>query len=161
MVYWVFTGFLLGFTGFYLVWMGLTGFYPHFIGFERFFPSFTWSYWVLPGLTRFYLVFTGFSAVCRLVCHNKTKNNRHDPWSVFPLRNETKTQKKRNQNEISKRKKCRAATAKLPPPTNRRRPITVDIYIDLSMYPCGRNCAAEEHPVAFTGAGRRPAGPVE
>ena len=51
-----FTGFLLGFIGFYLVILGFTGFYWVLLDFTGF-------YWVLPSFTGFYLVLLGFYLV--------------------------------------------------------------------------------------------------
>ena len=59
----IFTGFLLGFTGFYWVLKGFIGFYWVPMGFTGYYwvlLGFTGYYWVLLGFNGFYWVFMGF-----------------------------------------------------------------------------------------------------
>ena len=84
MFYWVyrvlpgFTGFFLGFTGFYWVLPGFTGFYWVLLGLGGFYQVFLWftgRYWVFLGLTWFWSLFYSTKVVDRA-------RGRHHPPGV-------------------------------------------------------------------------------
>ena len=108
MFYWVFTGFLLGFTGFYWFLPGFHGFHWVFTKYE----------WVTVGYYCVFLKRNSVNDACRVIVIDVVGNEGHDQQKreKKPKKN-LRIKKKKSETLISKRRRENGAQNKMPKET--------------------------------------------